>query len=279
VGIVMSKGVTRFFKSIFAGIVGAGVFLMLCVFAFSVAKAVFMFLGRDLLLSKFNIITAIAIFAFFGFVYGVSAYLKKNSYHKLLTLTWINFLVDVILSAIFTFLGYIFIRSMFGLMLGIKGFIAVFIILFVMFYLFSAILANYLAPKRRRVKTNKTRNVVLFIVFNPIFILLYLWLFGFVVYNSIYIPCTVSVVGTDANLHTANTLGLNITPGERILSIDGTSIRSLQDVKQYINSMESTKEVSVETENNLYYIKTYEVDGKRYMGLLLRQGYCERKYN
>jgi hypothetical protein len=252
---------------------------MLGVFAFALAKIIYLILGRDLLLSKFNIIAILVIFMFLGFIYGVSSFARKNSYRKLFKMTWMNFLTDIILSALIAFIGYIFLRYNVGIGIGIKSLIMMFVLLFVLYYLFSSILANYLTPKRSRIKTHKARNAVLFILFNPIFIIIYLWLFGIVAYNSIYIPCNVTIIGIEKNPYTANTLGLGIKDGEKILSIDGNIITSLAEVKRYINSLPSTKQVILETDNNLYYIQTYEIDGKRYMGLLLKQDYCERKYN
>jgi hypothetical protein len=42
--------------------------------------------------------------------------------------------------------------------------------------------------------------------------------------------------------------------------------------------MDSTKQVALETESSIYYIRTYEIDGNKYMGLLLKQEYCKREY-
>ena len=44
------------------------------------------------------------------------------------------------------------------------------------------------------------------------------------------------------------------------------------------DNLETTKEVVVETDKSIYYIKTYNEGANRYMGLLLAQAYCERKY-
>ena len=99
-----------------------------------------------------------------------------------------------------------------------------------------------------------------------------------VVYNSVYVPCGVSVIGIDKNVYTSNTRNLGISANERIIAIDNVKITSLQDVREYIASLESTKEVSVETTKNIYLVKTYQVDDKRYMGLLLKEQVCNREY-
>jgi len=274
----MSKKSKTFFKSLLSGIIGAGIFLMLGIFAFAIAKIIYLIIDKDLLLSKFNIISILALFMFVGFIYGISSFIRKNSYRKLLKLTWTNFLTDLIISVVLSFIGYLILRYSLNIGIGIKSLILGIIVLFITCYLFSAILANYLTPKRLRIKTHKARNMVFFILFNPIFIIIYLWLFSLVAYNSIYVPCTVSIIGIDKNPYTANTLSLGLTSGEKLLSIDNVKINSLQDVKSFTAGLSSTKEVTIETDKGLYYIQTYEVDGKRYMGLLLTQDYCEREY-
>jgi hypothetical protein len=156
-----------------------------------------------------------------------------------------------------------------------------FVVTFVLFYAFSALISNihhHVTDKKRRHKLKKS-TIALAIIFNPIFVLIYLWLFSMVVYNSVYVPCGVSVVGVDKNVYTGNTRNLDISPDDRIIAIDGHRIISLQDVRAYMNSLESTKEVQVETVNNTYLVKTYSVDGKRYMGLLLKEEACPREYS
>jgi hypothetical protein len=268
----------EFLKSIFSGLIGIGVFLMLSVFAFAIAKLVFILMKKDLLLSKYNIITTIVLFMFFGFAYGISCYVRNNSYRKLLRLNWITFLLDIILAGIFTFGGILVFKYRYNVLLGINGLIALFVLLFVMFYLFSAIAGNYLRDKKSRIKTHKIRNAIFFVLFNPFFIILYLWLFSLIAYNSVYIPCGVTIVGIDKNPNTVNTIGLDIAANERIINIDGVKIASLDDVKRFMNSLTSTREVIVETEKNMYYVKTYEIDGKRYMGFILNQEYCVKDY-
>jgi PDZ domain-containing secreted protein len=86
------------------------------------------------------------------------------------------------------------------------------------------------------------------------------------------------VIGVDKNIYTGNTRHLGINSDDRVIAIDGVAITSLQDVKDYMNSLESTKEVNVETLNTTYFVKTYQVDGKRYMGLLLKEQICPREY-
>ena len=274
----MKKALKNFFKSIIAGCIGAGVLLMVSIFVFFIVKLIYYFMQKDLLLSKYNIMTAIVLFMFVGFIYGISSFRRSNSYRKLLKPTWTTFLTNFIISALFAFGTYMLFRERYSSFVGIEGLILLFVLLFVLFWLFSAILANYLTPKKTRIKTHKARNAILFILFNPIFIMIYLWLFGVVSYNSVYIPCTVIITGVDKNPNTANTINLGIKSGETIISIDDNKISSLQDVRDYINSLQTTKQVTLETDKNIYYIRTYEVDGNRYMGLLLRQEYCERKY-
>jgi len=150
---------------------------------------------------------------------------------------------------------------------------------FILFYAFSALISNihhHVAKKQH--KKIKKSTIFLAIVFNPIFVLIYLWLFSMVVYNSIYVPCGVSVIGVDKNIYTGNTRNLGITPDDRIIAIDGIRIISLQDVREYLGSLQSTKEVTVDTVNKTYLVKTYKVDGNRYMGLLLKEQVCERSY-
>jgi PDZ domain-containing secreted protein len=94
------------------------------------------------------------------------------------------------------------------------------------------------------------------------------------------VPCGVSVIGIDKNAYTGNTRNLGISPDDRIIAIDGVNVVSLQEVRDYMNSLDVTKEVTVETVNKTYLVKTYQIDGKRYMGLLLKEEVCAaRDYN
>ena len=232
---------------------------------------------KDLLMSKYNIGIAILLFIIAGFVYGISCYSRKNSYSKIFALQWTNFLVNIIVSAIFTFLSYIIIKENFGMTLSQKGLAALFVIMFVLCYAFSSLVSIYF--KKRIPKDHKKRNVVFLIISNPIFVLFYLWLFLVITYNAIYVPCGVGIVGIDRNSHTANTALLGIQDGERIVSIDGIKINSLQDVRSYLDSLSVTKEVILETNRNIYYVDTYTDGYNRYMGLVLTESYCKRTYN
>ena len=257
-----AKKVKNFLKTILSGIIGAGIFFMLSIIAFAIAKIVFLILKRDLIISKYNIIAGVLLFVIFGFAYGMSVYIKKNSYMKTMTPGWKNITIDVIISLVFTIITYIVIKQKYYLMLRAKSAILVFALLLVLFYAFSALLVQVSKPPRAY--KHKKRNIVLAILFNPIFILLFLGLFVAIIYNSLYVPCGVTVMGTDKNKDTINTQRLDIKTGEKIVNIDGVVMKSLQDVRRYISSLKTTKEVILETENNIYYIKTYQLNNNRW---------------
>jgi len=268
----------KFFNNIFHGLKGSAIFFMLGVMFFAFWKIIYMVLSKDLLLSKYIISAVMAAFIILGFIYGIIAYRKKNNHYKMYTMTGKNFIINLILTLIFTGYFWYVLRNR---IVPSNTIYLFFVATFVLFYAFSALISNihhHITNKRRRHKLKKS-TIVLAIIFNPIFVLIYLWLFSMVVYNSVYVPCGVSVIGVDKNVYTGNTRNLGITPDERIIAIDGVNIVSLQDVREYMNSLESTKEVAVETLNNTYLIKTYSVDGKRFMGLLLKEEACARAYN
>ena len=270
-----AKKIKNFLKTILSGLIGAGIFFMLSIIAFAIAKIVFLVLRRDLIISRYNIIAGILLFVIFGFAYGMSSYIKKNSYMKTMTPGWKNITIDVIISLVFTIITYIILKHRYYIMLRAKSAIVVFAFFLIVFYTFSALLVQISKPPRTH--KHKKRNIVLAILFNPIFIMIFLGLFIAIIYNSLYVPCGVTIVGTDKNQNTINTQRLEIKEGERIINIDSITITSLQDVRRYISSLKTTKEVILETENNIYYIRTYTEDHNRYMGLLLKQEYCPAK--
>lgn len=265
----------RFFKKLAAGLIGADVFLLIGIIVFALIKLAYIFMQKDLLISKYNIGFVIAAFILLGFIYGVRSYNKRNINSKLFRLNWINFWMTLLVSLVFSLGTYLILREGFSNDIGIRSFVGMAIILAFLMYPFCALLSTYFMLKRFKKKAK--RNVLTFL-FNPLFVMIYFWLFIIVVYNSLYVPCGVSIVGVDTNKYTANTKSLGIPFGERLLKIDDTSINSLNDVRKYINDLDTTKEVVVETENNIYYIKTYMEGNKKYMGLLLSQAYCDRKY-
>jgi hypothetical protein len=261
-------------KALFSGIIGAGIFFLFAVFAFSMAKIVYTLMERDFIISKYNILFALLMFVVFGFAYGMSCYIKKNTYRKMLKPNWISILITIGITAIFLVVAYQFIRNRFGLLLGYKSIVLLSIIFLACFYLFSAVLSNYFVEKKKRVRGHHARNALALVLFNPFFVLAYIWLFLMVAYNSVYVPCNVEILGVEDNIYTSNTMNLGIEMGERIISIDGVKVDSVHDIKRYMNSLESTKQVILETDKQLYYIRTYKTDNNRYMGLFLRQDYC-----
>lgn len=265
----------RFFKKVTAGLIGADVFLLIGVMVFALIKIAYILMQKDLLISKYTIGLVIAAFLLLGFIYGVRSYNKKNINNKLFRLNWINFWMTLLVSLVFSLGAYLILREGFSNDIGIRSFVSMATILAFLMYPFCALLSTYFMLKRFK---NKTKRNILTFLFNPLFVIIYFWLFVIVLYNSVYVPCGVSIVGVDYNKYTANTKNLGITFGERMLKIDDVSINSLNDVRTYINSLETVKEVVVETENNIYYIKTYSEGNKKYIGLLLSQAYCERKY-
>jgi membrane-associated protease RseP (regulator of RpoE activity) len=182
------------------------------------------------------------------------------------------------MAAILSFGTYLILKFRFLFLISYRSLIMLFVVLFILFYIFSCVFAHFVTAKKRALKQHKTRNAVLFILFNPFFVMAYLWLFGTIVYSGFYLPCAVTIVGIEKSNLTADTMSLGIQPGEKIVSIDGTQIKTLQDVKNYLNNLTSTKEVLLETEKNVYYVHTYKNGDSRYMGLILGQDYCVRNY-
>lgn len=273
----MLKGdlMKRFFKRLAAGLIGADVFLVIGVMVFAIIKLIYILLKKDLLVSKYNVGVIIVLFLILGFLYGIRSYHKRNINSKMFKLNWVNFWMTIMVALVFSLGTYIILREGFSNDIGIRSFIGMAIVLTFLMYPFCALVSTYFMIKR--FKKNVKRGV-LTLIFNPIFVMIYFWLFIIVVYNSLYIPCGVSIVGVDNNKYTANTQNLGISFDERLLKIDDKEITSLNDVRGYINNLETTKEVVVETDKSIYYIKTYNEGNNRYMGLLLAQAYCERKY-
>lgn len=266
----------KFFGSIFHGLKGSAIFFMLGVMFFALWKIVYIIASKDLLLSKYTIGWIMAAFVIVGFIYGVIAYRKKNYHYKTYTMTKKNFMINLVLTLIFTGYFWYVLRNR---VIPSNTIYIFFAIAFILFYAFSALVSNiHHHISKKRSKKIKKSTIFFAIIFNPIFVLIYLWLFSTVVYNAIYIPCGVSVIGVDKNVYTGNTRNLGISPDDRIVAIDGVKIISLQDVRNYMNSLEVTKEVMIETVNNTYFVKTYQVEGKRYMGLLLKEEACLRQY-
>lgn len=264
--------IKNFLKTIISGLIGAGIFFMFCIMAFAIAKIIFWVMKRDLIITRYNISVAVLIFMIFGFAYGISSYLRRNSYRKTFTPRWKNIALDILLSLIFTIITYVIIKQKYSILLTTRAVLLVFALFLVLFYAFSALIVQISKPPKTH--KHRPRNIFWATIVNPVFVLIALGLFIAVVYNSLYIPCGVTIVGTDNNKNTANTQELGIDTGEKIVSIDNEKIQSLQDIKRYLSSLKSAKEVLLETEDKIYYIKTYESDDNIYMGLLLKQEYC-----
>jgi hypothetical protein len=271
-----TRDVKKFFNNIFHGLKGAAIFFMIAVMLFALLKIIYMILNKDLLMSKYVIAGVLAAFIIIGFIYGIIAYKKKNHHYKMYTMTSKNFLINLVLTIIFTGYFWYVLRNR---IIPSNTIYIFFFVAFILFYAFSALISNiHHHVIKRQHKKIKRSTIALAIIFNPIFVLIYLWLFSIVVYNSIYVPCGLSVIGIDKNAYTGNTRNLGISSDDRIIAIDDIKIVSLQEVRDYMNSLQSTKEVKVDTVNNTYLVKTYSLEGKRYMGLLLKEETCPRQY-
>ncbi|MFA5797210.1 MAG: hypothetical protein WC916_04200 [Candidatus Woesearchaeota archaeon] len=268
-------------KTFLAGLIGAVLFAIIGLFAFSLLKLFYLLSQKNLLISKYTILAVFAILALVGFVYGTISFAKRNRYYDIFSMSVGRIVVTILIACVMTVIGYLLLKSQFSLALRFWPVLVIFAVFCVLLYGFSAVAVSiYNSYPFTRVARKRThaRHWILLTLLNPIFILLYFWLFGLIAYNALYAPCGVSIAGVDSNVYTANTRALGITLGEKLLTIDGVRVSSLQDVRDYMNNLRSTKEVLVETPTNIYYIKTYEENGKRYMGLLLREDTCKRVY-
>ncbi|HYD03231.1 MAG TPA: hypothetical protein VEC16_02935 [Alphaproteobacteria bacterium] len=266
----------RGLSHLFHGLKGSAIFFMFAVAFFAFWKIFRMIASKDLLLSKYTIAWIAAGFIVFGFIYGLVAFSKKNHHYKLYTMTGKNFFINLALTLTFTLYFWYVLRNK---VIPSNTIYLFFFVSFVLFYAFSALISNihHHVSKKQHKKIKKS-TIAFAVIFNPVFVLIYLWLFSMVVYNSVYVPCGVSVVGIDKNSYTGNTRNLGIGADERIVAIDDHTINSLQDARDYMNSLESTKEVVVETNKQTYLVETYQIDGRRYLGLLLEEKICPREY-
>lgn len=268
--------IKKFFIRLFHGIKGSAIFFMFGVMLFALVKLGYIIASKNLLLSKYILAAVMFGLIIIGFIYGMIAYNKKNHHYKVYSMNKKNFIINLSLTILFTAYFWYVLRNK---VVPSNTLYIFFFGAFILFYAFSALISNihHHISKKQHKKIKKS-TIAFAIIFNPIFVLIYLWLFSMVVYNSIYVPCGVSVIGIDKNVYTSNTRNLGITANERIIAIDSHQITSLQDVREYMNSLESTKEVAVETTDKTYFVKTYQMDGKRYMGLLLKEQVCYREY-
>jgi hypothetical protein len=264
----------RAIKALFSGIVGASILFLLCTLIFSLIKIIYLVANKDLLISRGNIALVTVILVLIGFIYGIRSYLKGNTYTKSLALNWNNFLLDFIISAIIAFIVFIILKYIYRAALPLYALLLFFIIGIILFYPFSGFVSFLLLKQKAQ---HRVRNKYWAFILNPVFVVIYLWLFGMILYNAVYVPCAVTILGVDKNPFTANTINLGIPYGSRLVSIDNNPIVSINEVKSYLSSMESTKEVSIETEDQIYHLKTYMVEDKRLTGLLLKQEYCARE--
>lgn len=265
----------KFFKRLAAGLIGADVFLVIGIMAFALIKFVYILIKKDLLISKYNIAWVLGLFMILGFFYGIRSYHKRTLSSKLFRPSISSIALTLMTALVFALAGYLVLKEGFGSSISAVSFAAMTFLLILLMYPFSALITTYFSQK----KTKKTPGrTMLTILFNPLFIIVFFWLFVIILYNSMYLPCGVSIMGVDNNEFTANTRDLGIQKGEKIVSIDDTQIKSLNDVKRFTDSLDTAKEVVLETDKGIYYIRTYAVDGEIYMGLLLSQAYCARQY-
>ncbi len=274
-----TRKLLQFFKTIVSGIIGAVLLLILGLLLFAIVKVIYLVQQNNLLLSPYTIGIILFIFVIIGFVWGVTSFLKKNSLYKIFRWTSARFWIAAMLALLFTIIAYFIAKGTYAITLGFWQFVIMLIILYFLCYGFSAVAVHiYTAYPFTHMARRKTtfKDWLFLVLFNPIFILLYLWLFSIVAYNSMYVPCGVSIVGVDRNVNTINTASLDIVAGQKLISIDNVPIHSLQDVRDYMNSLTTTKEVIVETPSTFYYVKTYEEGSRRYMGLVLTEDICKR---
>ena len=263
----------KWLKSFGLGLVGSAVFLLVAVMLLAILKVICLVIQQDLLVSKYNIAAVIALFAIAGFIYGVKK--RKTFFSKFFGLSWASFWMAVLVSLVVSLAAYIILKDGFRTMIEPRIFIALLLLTAVLIYPFCALIASYFTIRKTKQEKKRTFWTV---AFNPVFAIISLWLFAIVAYNAVYTPCGVVINGIDKNENTASTMNLGIRQGERIVSIDSNPVMSLNDVKRYVDSLDSTKEILVETEDNIYYIKTYSKGNSRYMGLILSQAYCQREY-
>ncbi|MEM4637703.1 MAG: hypothetical protein QXK76_01585 [Candidatus Woesearchaeota archaeon] len=263
----------RFFRKLSTALGSAALFFTISIILFGIIKATYLLLKKDLFISKYTIAGTIFIFIILGIIYGIKSASKKNKYSKTISINKINFLMTLFVSITFTLGAYLIISEGFKTYISLKTLIGIFIILTVLMYPFCAIFSLIISQK----KTAK-KNYVFLILFNPLFIVMFFLIFTTLIYNSIYVPCGVIIKGIEENKNTINTKNLEIKSGEILQKIDDKEIKSISEVKKYLENIETTKEIQIETEKNIYYIKTYEENNNKKTGLILSQAYCERKY-
>ncbi|GIU69317.1 MAG: hypothetical protein KatS3mg002_0553 [Candidatus Woesearchaeota archaeon] len=265
----------RFFKRIAAGIIGADIFLIFAIMLFAFIRVLFLIIQKDVSISKYNLAVILFAFLILGFLYGIKSYDKRTVNSKLFKINKVNFWITILVALVFSLAINIILKEGLRIVLEINNLVLLILIMILLMYPFCAILSSYFILKKFK---NKTKRIAMLLILNPLFIIIYFWLFMSVVYSSIYVPCGVSIIGVDNNRYTISTKNLELPLNEKIIKIDDKEIKSLNDVRSYLNNLESTKEIMIETDTRIFYLKTYSIGNRKYMGLLLKQEYCEKKY-
>ncbi len=254
-------------KGIVAGLIGTILMLILGTTIFALLQGISTLTNWELTMSGYNIIVTLVVFGILGFVYGIISFRKKNYHYKIYRPTVKNIVLTLIVSGILTWIITI------APIITNASWKEIWAMLFLGTYIFCSIIVYLFSLKKKDLRRVRKSTYIIGLIFNPVFIIIFITLFNQLVFTTLYTPCGVVILGTDKNVHT-DTWNVEVLPGEHIVSIDGRAMNSLRDVRTYISDLPTTKEIQLETETNIYYLKTYMQDDERYMGLVLKQDFC-----
>lgn len=263
----------KFSKYIFSGIIGASIFFVFALMLLAATKLIFLMVDEPVQITMGSFAGIIGLFALSGFVYGCMSYAEKNKHYQLFSITPRIILVDFIFATLSTWVAYVALKGTVPfitdgqIVLVSTGFL-------LLCYGFSA-LSTHVYVMHKRNKKIEQKNLLAWFVLNPLFIVIYLWFFGLLVYDVMYVPCGATVTGYEENALAANTRNFDLI-GQTIVSVDYRVIKQLKDLDGYLNSLASNKEILVETNTNTYYIDTYTNGDRKHLGLTYTQAYCDR---
>ena len=216
-----------------------------------------------------------------GIYFGLKSYKLKDIWYTVFKPTKNNAIISLILSIAFAiFLVVAFGEKSFVSTYTFKpilNMIAIPLLIisyFIIFYPFSA-LCNFVYKYKQDIlfKNSKAIIIILLILLNPLFTV-YSGVLGVVYrYEIMNEPCGVRIVGF---IEPSPAKDSGIQVDEIIFKVNDIEIKSISDLKGYLDAYDPSIDLIIHTKSNSYPVEPHLQDGRYLLGVNLTREMCKR---
>lgn len=267
-------------RNILSGFIGSLIFYEILIVIFSILY-ISLFIRAEFSPNVFGIIFIVFTWLtiIVGFIFGFKTRIKKDKYYMIFTPNKNKIIMSFLISFFLLLILYLISIKEFPFIVKrdfipidpVIGFPLVVLFNTILIYPFSSLCYHLYKSKKKQLKLFWL--ILLLVLLNPIFIVLSYSISALIEFNTLNEPCGVYI---DDFTEISPTREAELQLGEVIVKIDDIEINSIEDLGNYLGTINYEKEIIIKTEDNSYRVNLvkHPEENIYVMGTQLRQKYC-----